>query len=330
MDEAADNPLGLTVITTRGPRLAKTYDAATGEWTAYDKARTVNLREVVMDGLPKLAALLQRLSGQPRRAIVRGAIADPARVEGVRRLLHPDTRTGEAATLRDACRAWVALDLDGLPAPAGLDPSDLEACGVAARAALPRAFHGAACVVNATAGHGVKPGLRLRLWFLLDRPLTGAEAKRWLAGRGGLDVSTLNPAQVIYTAAPVFQGMRDPLPCRVALLGGHERVQPPPPEALLAPRPRPEPRLLPKGRVGDALAEMQRREAARRIITAPEGRRHAAAVGAAAGLAGLVRHGRLTEAEATRDIEEALSRATGRQGEGARIMSWALRSGAGA
>lgn len=329
MDEVADNPLGLTVITTRGPRLAKTYDAATGEWTAYDKARTVNLREVVVDGLPRLAALLQRLSGQPRRAIVRGAIADPDRVEGVRRLLHPDAQTGEAATLRDARRAWAALDLDGLPAPAGLDLRDLEACGAAARAALPRAFHGAACVVNATAGHGVKPGLRLRLWFLLDRPLTGAEAKRWLAGRGGLDVATLNPAQVIYTAAPAFQGMRDPLPCRVALLGGRERVQTPPPEAL-APKPRLEPRPLPQGRVGDALAEMQRREAARRIIMAPEGGRHAAAVGAAAGLAGLVRQGRLTEGEAVRDIEDALSIATGRQGEGARIMAWALGSGAGA
>ena len=42
---------------------------------------------------------------------------------------------------------------------------------------LPSAFAEAEGIVQASAGHGIKPDIRLRLWFWLDRPITGAEAK---------------------------------------------------------------------------------------------------------------------------------------------------------
>jgi hypothetical protein len=38
------------------------------------------------------------------------------------------------------------------------------------------AFHGARCIAQATASHGIKPGCRVRLWYWLDRPTTGGEA----------------------------------------------------------------------------------------------------------------------------------------------------------
>ena len=65
------------------------------------------------------------------------------------------------------------------------------------------------CVYYATgsAADLTKPDLggaeiRMRLGFVLDRGVTFAQAKRWLAGVDGLDESTLRPAQPIYTAAP--------------------------------------------------------------------------------------------------------------------------------
>ncbi|MCK8788241.1 hypothetical protein M0638_28220, partial [Roseomonas sp. NAR14] len=115
-----------------------------------------------------LAALLHDLAGRRSCAIVRGAIADPARTRGVRRLVHADPKTGDAPTLRDVPRAWIALDLDGMPLPAGTDPRDLAACGAIARATLPAAFREAACLVGATASHGLKSGARLRLWARLS------------------------------------------------------------------------------------------------------------------------------------------------------------------
>jgi hypothetical protein len=72
---------------------------ADGSCQDYDRARLVNLRAVPLRDLDALAELLERLQSRPRFCLVRAAIADPARVRGVRRLLHPDPETGEAPTL---------------------------------------------------------------------------------------------------------------------------------------------------------------------------------------------------------------------------------------
>jgi hypothetical protein len=42
---------------------------------------------------------------------------------------------------------------------------------------------------------GIKPGIRLRLWFWLDRPVTDDEAKRWLA-YAPVDQALYSPVQV--------------------------------------------------------------------------------------------------------------------------------------
>jgi hypothetical protein len=103
----------------------------------YDRARLVNLRAVPLRDLDALAELLARLGTRPRLCLVRAAIADPARVRRVRRLLHTDPENGEAPTLRDVPRRWVALDVDNVPLPAGIDPRNLEACARRVLALLP-------------------------------------------------------------------------------------------------------------------------------------------------------------------------------------------------
>lgn len=100
-----------------------------------------------------LAGLLEGLAGHPRRCVVRGAVADPARVREVRRLLHPDRDTGEAPTLRDVPRRWCALDMDAVPVPASVPPENLERCARNALALLPPAWQVARCIVQATAGY---------------------------------------------------------------------------------------------------------------------------------------------------------------------------------
>ena len=70
--------------------------------------------------------------------------------------------------------------------------------------ALPEEFWTADCIVQATAGHGIKPGMRLRLWFWLSRPLGRGELDRWFAN-SPVDRSVFRTVQAIYTAAPVFE-----------------------------------------------------------------------------------------------------------------------------
>jgi len=280
---------GATIVETASPALllAKRW-RADGTCADYDRARRVSLAPVALDDLDALARLLEHLAGRPRCCIVRAAIADPSRVVGVRRLLHPDPDTGEAATLAEVPRRWCALDLDSVPLPAGTDPRDLERCARHALALLPPAFRVARCIVQATAGHGIKPGARLRLWFWLSRPTLGAELARWLAG-SPVDPSCFRAAQPHYTAAPLFDGRPDPLPRRLALLPGAEVVEVPPPAALRPPPPPPRPQRAAIADDGAGALVWGRAY----IASAPLGARHDTALRVAGWLFALAREGRV-------------------------------------
>ena len=83
--------------------------------------------------------------------------------------------------------------------------------------------------VQATSSCGLKPGIRLRLWLLLDRPTDDDELRRWaLATNRALgrviDPALYSPAQIHYTAPPSFEhGMTDPVPKQVVVHHGYER-----------------------------------------------------------------------------------------------------------
>jgi len=322
-DPAADQPDGLTIIQAPGRRLAKLI-RADGTTEGYDRTRHFNLFPVQIPDQSALVLLLDRLSGMADCAVVRGTVADLARMRRVRRLLHPDPKTGDAATLCEARRAWVALDFDSIPLPAGCDWRDLCQCGEVARATLPRAFHEAALVVVATASHGLKPGARVRGWALLDTPLSGAELTAWLRGTP-CDASTFRTVQPIYAAAPVFEGMADPLPRRLVVLPGRERVACPSPSSL-APRPRKITVAPPKagaaGAGGYAFTALARATTA--VAMASEKSRHETAVRQAWSLAKLVAAGLLTADAVGRAMDGALQLAGKSEGEGGAIAAWAL------
>jgi hypothetical protein len=104
---------------------------------------------------------------------------------------------------------------------------------------LPPEFHGIKGIVAATASTGLDNMLgsgprgcdllRLRLFFLLDRPIHDEILRDWLKGyawmhRLEFDPAILNPTQPIYTARPTFDGVPDPVPVdrRVRLLDGDD------------------------------------------------------------------------------------------------------------
>jgi hypothetical protein len=127
-------------------------------------------RDCVAPGLPAPAA------GESERQACRSRCRPRQR-----RLLHPDLETGEPPTIRETPRAWLAIDLDGVKRPACLLAGNLAACAAEAIGQLPDAFRGTFCIAQASASHGIKLGIRLRLWYWLSRPAAGQELKRWLA-----------------------------------------------------------------------------------------------------------------------------------------------------
>jgi len=318
----ATAPCGATLLEAAAPGLifAKRWQAD-GTCQNYDRARLVNLRAVPLRDLDALAELLERLQSRPRFCLARAAIADATRVAGVRRLLHPDRETGEPATLVEEARRWVALDIDGVPLPPGIDPRDLERCARHVLALLPPAFRAARCVVQATAGHAVKPGARLRLWFWLSRPTLGNELAAWLAGFP-VDAACFRAAQPLYIAAPIFEGRADPLPRRLVMLPGAECVAVPSPALLRKPPPAPVRATRFENADGGAALAWATREIARQR----EGARHNTALRMAGWLAAKARRGEVPASAIASAIAEGLVAAGKTAREGEAIARYVLRA----
>ncbi|MEI7606783.1 MAG: hypothetical protein WCJ64_05315, partial [Rhodospirillaceae bacterium] len=135
---------------------------------------------------------------------------------------------GANATLVPTARRYVALDIDSLPCPDGIDPvRDTDAVVEFVVSKMPAEFKDVTCHWALTGNAGIKSGIRLRLWFWLCRPVEDRELGEWFRGYP-VDHSVFKPAQEIYTAAPIFKGMSDPVPRRSGLWRGErDEVTPP-------------------------------------------------------------------------------------------------------
>jgi hypothetical protein len=245
----------------------------------------------------------------------------------MRRLKHDDPKTGDKATLEDVPRHVFPLDVDCVATPTGLDPRDLAAAANAVRAALPAAFHGAACVAVATSGHLLKPGLRFRCWFRFDRALTCAELKRWLQRElAPVDLSPLHAAGVAYTAAPVFENpAHDPLPGgRLVVLDGDTCVTAPSVEEL-RPMEYVRPSCAPRHHrgSGSSVGGMSALIASSiRIRNAERGGRHKTILRESLRLAGLIARGGLDEELALRSLLDDAVAIGKEASEVIRIFEW--------
>ena len=317
-------PDTLTVIRARGRRLAKLI-RADGTVEGYDDAKHFDLITVPVADLAELKRLLRHLLHRADCAVVRGAIADPARVRRVRRLAFPDSITGDAPTLRDAPHRWLALDIEGVERPCEVPAADVANCASEAVKRLPRAFHEASSIAQATASHGIKPGCRVRLWYWLSRPTTGAELTRWLQSAPA-DPSVFRTAQPIYTAAPVFEhGVRDHLSHRMVPLPGPGLVEVPGLEALRPPSPRlatPMPRPSDSRAARYAFAALT--NAATRVRLAEIGDRHRTILREAQGLARFVSAGLLSERDVGTVLHGAGEEIGKSEREVASIIAWAI------
>jgi hypothetical protein len=297
----------ITLMRARGRRLAKMVHAD-GKISDYDKSFIYDAKEVPVAGHLALHDLLVSVLQRPDIAVVRGALVGGPSAQRIRRLVRPDQETGDQPTLRDVPRRWLAIDCDDVARPDDIPAGDLGACAELAIDRLPNVLHRAACIAQASGGHGIKPGIRLRLWYWLDRPMATLELKRWL--KGCCDPSVFNAAQPIYTAAPVFEPPRtDHLPQRLFEYPGEDWVRCPTPEEL-EPPPRPIPETVhPVAVAGSARAALYVQSALdsarERIRNA--GLRHPTILQESCGLARFVHAGLLSRSELQRALWSAAS-----------------------
>jgi len=187
----------------------------------YGKALTFRHDRVPVAGIEQLYELLRSLECDRYACMVRGRslLADGER--GVRRLHDRPPEPGRphvAPTLeRDHHLRVMSVDLDNVGAPAWFPttptPTDLERLALYARdECLPPAFAGVAAVWCWSGSAGIRGwgSIKGHLWVMLDRPADERALKRWVAP-WPIDEAFYSAAQVHYVAAPLLEGIEDPL-----------------------------------------------------------------------------------------------------------------------
>ena len=184
----------------------------------YNAGSLYHVHSAPVSSLTELAALLDKLRAAPRMFVIRAEPKLGVSMPVVRRHKQP------ADPFEDRGRRWVMLDLDTRPDPDGTFPSDPAGAAAEVRRTLPRPFQNAACYWHASNSAGIKPGVRLHLWFWCSRPVDCAEWRAWSKQWSvSVDASVFRAVQPHYTADPQ-QGFPDPKAARTGVLQGEPEV----------------------------------------------------------------------------------------------------------
>jgi hypothetical protein len=218
----------LTVLTTDGGLATKQIrrQPRTGRLivTPYGRAKYFRASARPVEDIVSLADALDRLTGARLAFVIRGAPLPGIDRDHCRRLRYPDQKTGDPATFTDANRRWFAVDLDKLARPAAIDPGDDPDGAIEYLIGLlPPELHDASCWWQWTSSQGLPCNtetLSVRFWFWSVDPVSDEELTRWArmanqrVGYRLIDPVLYQPVQPHYTAAPIFDGLPDPLRAR--------------------------------------------------------------------------------------------------------------------
>jgi hypothetical protein len=250
--------LSLTLVTA-GCSLAKRVTVIDGgvtrvhdpPWPALVEFSTVEVRspDELLDALTSAAA------DGPAPCVVR---AEPLADMG-RRAIYDDAEKGPAG-LRVVPRCWAGYDIEKVSA-AGIDPlQEPERAVSRMRRCLPPQHHEATVVWQITASAGKRRDeLRLRLWFLFERPLRGRQIEAWC--KPGIESKWLDPCTLRNEVLPHFIAVEvlgkepDPCPQRWGLIRGERDLVPVPDAVLVQPVHRIEGDVPVEGGNPDALKE---------------------------------------------------------------------------
>lgn len=198
----------VTLLTCEpGKRLAKAWHPGEVRPRDYDGGSLFQTTIDPVTELGDLADLLEVIEGRPDVCVIRGAV-DPEVTpdDWVQRL--SVSRPDADAAFSEAAHRWVALDVDESTTP--FDVADPKASIEAWRASLPAELAGVGVVFQLSAQAHISPTLRGRAWIWLSAPAGNAALRPW-AVANGFDPAHFTPVAIHYTAAPVFEGLPDPL-----------------------------------------------------------------------------------------------------------------------
>ena len=196
----------LTLLTSATAHpLVKSFSGPDVIQQPFSTGKLFNVSEEPVSDLKSLSALLQRLENDPKHTVIRGSL--------------PENKSSQVPRNKETfialSRQWCMIDIDSLSWDGDL--SDQRAMVSYAIQQLPAEFQATDCWYHLSSSMGIKSGIRVHLWFWLDRPCSDDEMKAWLSGCP-VDLRLFNPIQIHLTANPQFSdGAVDPYPNRSGL-----------------------------------------------------------------------------------------------------------------
>jgi len=167
---------------------------ASGVQKSYDLVKYFNFTEYEVGELYDLYALSIGMLTQPKKCFIRARIKDVLQSRKVVRKVNGD----DATLVLEKCN-WFALDIDWKSVESSGNLK--EDCD---RVLLALNIGDCDCFAVASSSYRFKPGINMRMFLWASNPVSGLDVKNWIGnGDGVCDPAILNPAQIIYTAAPM-------------------------------------------------------------------------------------------------------------------------------
>lgn len=194
---------------------------------SYGFAKKFAAQVIDLEGFDDMCELLDVLATEPKRCVIRGLPIAGRDLNAIYRRKNP--KGDEPAGFHEVPHHWVMLDVDlKNPEVKGLYGTAKDCIDTVnqAIAILPMEMRTAGCWWQMSSSAGVKPGIRVHLWFWLDRPVGEAELTRWgeyandQAGKMVVDTAVFRTVQPNYTANPVFDCVVDPVFLRCGKIPG--------------------------------------------------------------------------------------------------------------
>lgn len=208
-------PEFITVLQSKGLNLCKVWKAD-GTIVPYSNSKWFTYEQVEVANIDDLSKLLSRLEQEPTRCIIR-AMPKHEVAQPIRRLIE-NVIDGPLCSLLIEVDDFRPLLNNPVTEPQDSAIEFITEC-------LPPCFHDASFhwqMSNSAGAPGNEGLLKAHIWWWLSTPYDSATLRAWATAENlQLDKSVLNPVQVNYTAAPVFESGRvDPVPVRSGLYRG--------------------------------------------------------------------------------------------------------------
>ena len=171
----------VTIITSAtGTRIAKVFLGANHQQLKFSPGSEFLVSQQPINDLQSLASVIGELEAELTKAVIRGLPLLPEN--------EPVAR--QSQNFSTTSRHWCMIDIDSLPWDGDL--KDHKATLAYASCQLPPEFQKADCWYHFSSSMGIKQGIRVHLWYWLERPCSDAEMKAWLSGCP-VDLRLFNP-----------------------------------------------------------------------------------------------------------------------------------------